>query len=113
MQKIVLFIEPSDDAWKTPFKIAELVMNRFYFEAEASFKIVKIFELEKSSVKLSHETSGDGTKRCRPQEWKEWEEKRNKKGMSLSTGIYFYTCGFRKNPKTGNIKERHETKIYR
>ena len=90
MQKIVLFIEPSDDAWKTPFKIAELVMNRFYFEAEASFKIVKIFELEKSSVKLSHETSGDGTKRCRPQEWKKWEEKRNKKGMSLSTGIYFY-----------------------
>ena len=47
MQKIVLFIEPNNDAWRTPFKIAELVINRFYFEEEASFKIVKIFELGK------------------------------------------------------------------
>jgi len=48
MQKIVLFIEPHGDEWRTPFKMAELVMNQFYFEEEASFKIVKIFELAPS-----------------------------------------------------------------
>jgi len=101
MQKIVLFIEPNDDAWITSFKIAELVMNRFYFEEEASSKIFKIFELGKSSVKLVTSMRDSGMKACRRWEWDEWEEKRNKKGMSLSTGIYFYTCGFRQNPKTG------------
>ena len=49
MQKNVLFMEPNDDAWRTPFKIAELVINWFYFEEEASFKIVNIFEFEKST----------------------------------------------------------------
>ena len=29
MQKIVLFIEPNDDAFVTPFKIGHLFMNRF------------------------------------------------------------------------------------
>ena len=90
MQKIVLFIEPNDDAWITPFKIAELVMNRFYFEEQASFKIVKIFELGKSSKKLVTSMTDQTMKRYEKSEWDEWVEKRNKKGMSLSTGIYFY-----------------------
>ena len=42
MQKIVLFIEPNQDTWITPNKIADLIMNRF--EENAKFKIVKIFE---------------------------------------------------------------------
>ena len=90
MQKIVLFIEPNDDAWITPFKIAELVMNRFYFEEQASFKIFKIFELGKSSKKLVTSMTDQTMKRYEKSEWDEWVEKRNKKGMSLSTGIYFY-----------------------
>ena len=48
MQKIVLFIEPSDEAFLTPSKIGHLFMNRFTIEEEASFEIVKIFELGKS-----------------------------------------------------------------
>ena len=76
MQKIVLFIEPNDDAWETPFKIGELFMNRFYFEEKAKFKIVTIFELGKSSFKLSHpETRSDP----------DLEKERNKKGMNLLT----------------------------
>ena len=41
MQKIVLFIEPSDDAFQTPFKSGHLFMNRFGIEEEANFEIVK------------------------------------------------------------------------
>ena len=49
MQKIVLFIEPIEDAYLTPFKIGNLFMNRFAVDEEAAFEILKIFELEKSS----------------------------------------------------------------
>ena len=76
MQKIVLFIEPSDDAWKTPFKIGHLFMNRFTIEEEVNFEIVKIFELGKTSLKMS----GSGNLKYR-----NFEEDRNQKGMSLST----------------------------
>ena len=70
MQKIVLFIEPSDDAYDTPFKSGHLFMNRFSIGEEANFEIVKILELGKSS-------------------WKMTIEDRNQKGMSLSTLILF------------------------
>ena len=70
MQKIVLFIEPSDEACMTPFKSGHLFMNRFFIEEEANFEIVKIFELEKSSFFMS-------------------EEDEQQKGMSLSTLILF------------------------
>ena len=80
MQKIVLFIEPSEDAWMTPFKSGHLFMNRFSIGEEANFEIVKIFELGKSSLKMSW--SGHS-------EYSNFEENRNQKGMSLSTLILF------------------------
>ena len=52
MHKIVLFIEPNDDAFSTPFKIGHLYMNRFSIEEEANFEIVKIFELGRVSDKM-------------------------------------------------------------
>ena len=70
MQKIVLFIEPSDDAWMTPFKAGHLFMNRFTIGEEANFEIVKIFELAKSSWDISNKHG-------------------KRKGMSLSTLILF------------------------
>ena len=77
MQKIVLFIEPSDDAFQTPFKAGHLFMNRFSIEEEANFEIVKILKLGKSSWKMSNLDlpvfAGD----------------RKQKGMSLSTLILF------------------------
>ena len=70
MQKIVLFIEPSDDAFFTSFKSGHLFMNRFSIGEEANFEIVKIFELGKFSWKMS-------------------KEYRKQKGMSLSKLILF------------------------
>ena len=69
MQKIVLFIEPNDNAFETPLKIGNLFMNRFAVDEDASSEILKIFELEKVSRKMSHE------------EWKQ-------KGMDLFILIY-------------------------
>ena len=71
MHKIVLFIEPTDDAFFTPYKIGHLFMNRFTIEEAANFEIVKIFEIGKSSRKTA---------------WN-FEEDRTQKGMSLSTVI--------------------------
>ena len=73
MQKIVLFIEPSDEAFVTPFKSGHLFMNRFSIGEEANFEIVKIFELGKSSWKMADS--------YRP----EFAGDRKQKGMSLST----------------------------
>ena len=55
MQKIVLFIEPSEEAWQTPSKIGNLFMNRFAVDEDAAFEILKIFELENSSDSMSAE----------------------------------------------------------
>ena len=53
MQGIVLFIEPHDDAFHTPFKIGHLFMNRFTIDENAGFEILKVLELEKTSFKMS------------------------------------------------------------
>ena len=78
MQKIVLFIEPNDEAFVTPFKIGHLFMNRFTIEEEANFEIVKIFELAKSSDKIS---------RSDHPKYPIFEDERSRKGMILSTSI--------------------------
>ena len=55
MQKIVLFIEPNGEAWRTPSKIGNLFMNRFAVDEDAAFEILKIFELGKFSYRMSYE----------------------------------------------------------
>ena len=54
-QKIVLFIEPNDNAFETPLKIGNLFMNRFAVDEDAATEILKIFELGKYSLKMSHD----------------------------------------------------------
>ena len=78
MQKIVLFIEPNDDAWLTPLKIGNLFMNRFAVEEDAASEILKIFELEKTSWKMSRSDP-----KYNP-EYKNFEEERKQKGIDLS-----------------------------
>ena len=79
MQKIVFFGEPNDDAWIRPYEIGNLFLTQFIpeVEEEDSFKLVKIFELEDSAFKITvpqhREFDYDSI------------QKRNKKGMSLST----------------------------
>ena len=48
MQKVVLFIEPSDDAFMTPEKIGQLFMNRIAVDEDASFKILDTYKIEKN-----------------------------------------------------------------
>ena len=69
MQKIVLFLEPSDDAFDTPLKIGNLFMNRFAVDEDAASEILKIFELGKYSWRMS-------------------AEERKQKGMDLIILIY-------------------------
>ena len=54
-QKIVLFIEPSDNAHDTPLKIGNLFMNRLAVDEDAASEILKIFELGKNSWRMSYE----------------------------------------------------------
>ena len=78
MQKIVLLIEPSDDACYTPLKIGNLFMNRFAVEEDAASEILKILELEKTSFKISRPNP-----KYNP-EYKNFEEERKQKGMDIS-----------------------------
>ena len=78
MQKIVLFMEPNDDACFTPLKIGNLFMNRFAVEEDPAFEILKILEFDKSSFKLSCPDSEFNP------EYKNFEEERKQKGMDLS-----------------------------
>ena len=53
MQKIVLFIDPSYDAFDKPFNIGHLFMNRIAVDEDAAFEILKICELAPSSWNIS------------------------------------------------------------
>ena len=53
MQKIILFVEPIDDAFETPAKIGDIFMNRFAIDENASCEILKSYELCKTSLDMS------------------------------------------------------------
>ena len=74
MHKIVLFIEPSDDAFATPFKVGHLFMNRLAIDENASFEIIKTLEFSKTSSKMSWSDKP---------EYLIFLEERNQKGTSL------------------------------
>ena len=46
MQKIILFIEPCEEASDTPHKIGNLFMNRFAVDEHLKVEILRIYELE-------------------------------------------------------------------
>ena len=75
MQKIVLFIEPSDEACDTPSKIGHLFMNRFAIDEDSSFEVVKVLELEKTSWAMSQP---------KHHEFKNNRNNRNQKGIDLT-----------------------------
>ena len=75
MQKIVLFIEPSDELWETPLKIGNSFMNRFAVEEDAASEVLKIFELEKTSFEMSYHEHPN---------YKNFTEERKQKGKDLT-----------------------------
>ena len=83
MQKIVLFIEPTDDAWLTPLKIGNLFINRFAVDEDEASEILKIFELEKTSFEMSHPKHSN---------YKNFEEERKQKGMDIIIKIDCLVC---------------------
>ena len=79
MQKIVLFIEPIDVMkWFTPFKIGNLFMNRFAVDEDAASEILKIFELEKTSLEMSNSAHPN---------YKNFGDERKQKGKGLNNEI--------------------------
>ena len=83
MQKIILFIEPHKEAYRTPSKIGNLFMNRFAVDEDAASEILKIFELEKTSDKISDPYKN---------EYENFEEERKQKGMDLINKIDNLVC---------------------
>ena len=73
-QKIVLFIEPTDDAFYTPSKIGHLFMNRFAIDEDPGFEIVKVLELEKTFEAMSYP---------KHPEFENFFYKRKRKGIDL------------------------------
>ena len=53
MQKIVLFIDPTYDAFDKPFTMANLFMNRIAVDEDEASEILEIYELVKSSWNIS------------------------------------------------------------
>ena len=83
MQKIVLFIEPNVDLFSTPLKIGNLFMNRFAVDEDAASEILKIFELEKTSIEMSDH---------RHPNYKNFAEERKQKGKDLNNKINRLNC---------------------
>ena len=82
MQKIILFIEPYDDAFITPAKIGDMFMNRFAIDENAASEILNIFELAKTSVKMSLPAD---------QNYKDFTEERQQKGMDHFCSVKLFT----------------------
>ena len=47
MRKIIIFIEPSENAYDKSTNIGNLYMNRFAIDEEVACEILNIYELEK------------------------------------------------------------------
>ena len=54
MQKIVLFIEPTDSDYGSASTIGNLYMNRFAIDEDAGHEIVKIYEVSSQRGRLFH-----------------------------------------------------------
>ena len=50
MQNLVVFIEPSEDAWYTPLKAGNMVLNRFCIDEDAAFELSGVYYLKNWSI---------------------------------------------------------------
>jgi len=48
MQNLLVFMEPSEDAWKTSLKGGYMILNRFCIDEDAAFELSGVYYLEKS-----------------------------------------------------------------
>ena len=52
MKNLILLIEPSENEYITPWKIANLYLNRFIIEEDAAFEIMGVHQLPKSRLEI-------------------------------------------------------------
>ena len=57
MQNLVVFMEPSHNAWETPLKAGNMILNRFCIEEDAAFELSGVNSLKKSSDDIEHRDS--------------------------------------------------------
>ena len=53
MQNLVVFVEPSEDAWKTPLKGGNLILNRLCIDEDAAFELSGVNYLKTSSDEMA------------------------------------------------------------
>ena len=88
MQKIVLFIEPCEDAWFTPLKIGNSFMNRFAVDENQASEVLKIFELDKTSTKMSYSgILNPKIPESMNSDYKNFGKERKQKGMDFIISI--------------------------
>ena len=49
MQNLVVFMEPSEDAWSNSLKGGNMILNRFCIDEDAAFELSGVYSLEKTS----------------------------------------------------------------
>ena len=56
MQQLLLFVEPTEEAWSTPKKISKLFMNRFSINEQSAIEVTKILKLKKTKEAENYHT---------------------------------------------------------
>ena len=56
MQNLVVFMEPSENAWRTPLKGGNMILNRFCIDEDAAFELSGVNYLKKSSDEMKRES---------------------------------------------------------
>ena len=49
MQNLVVFMDPSEHAWDTPWKSRNMILNRFCIDEDAAFELSGVNYLKKTS----------------------------------------------------------------
>ena len=54
MQNLVVLMEPSEDAYFTPLKTGNMILNRFCIDEDAAFEISGVNYLKKSPISMNY-----------------------------------------------------------
>ena len=86
MQNIVALMEPSEEAWRTPIKVGNMILNRFCIDEDTAFELAGINYLKTSSDEIKRANHGpSGTTAVH-----EFKLKRKEKGK----GVFIHTFIF-------------------
>ena len=55
MQNLIVLMEPSEDAWITPLKTGNMILNRFCIDEDAAFELSGVNYLKKSHRAMESE----------------------------------------------------------